>query len=160
MKIIILGLGNPILSDDGVGIKIAQELKDIVHEPGITIAESSLSGISLLELLFDYDRAIIIDAIQTEKGKAGCIYHLGLNDIEESRHTASCHGINLANAIRLGKQLNYKLPQQIDIFAIEAADVSTFSEELTPDVREAVSSCINMLADELGIQLVYKDKCK
>jgi hydrogenase maturation protease len=152
MKTLVLGLGNPILSDDSVGIKIAQELQGSIHELGVIVAESSSSGLSLLELLIDYDRVIIVDAIQTEEGKAGCIYHLGLSGLTESRHVTSCHGINLAMAIRLGKQLGLKLPQQIDIFAIEAADVNTFNEELTPEVKKAVPLCLGMIAHALRVQ--------
>ena len=151
MNTLILGLGNPILSDDGVGIKIAHELQDLVHDTGITVIESSKSGFSLLELLIDYDRAIIIDAIQTQEGKAGCIYRLGLGELQESSRVTHGHSVNLTDAIRFGRRLGFKLPRQIIIFAIEVDDISNFSERLTAEVQKAVPLCLNMIIRELGI---------
>jgi hydrogenase maturation protease len=51
MKTLVLGLGNDILSDDGVGIYVARELKKIIHSQDITVAEASLAGIGLLDML-------------------------------------------------------------------------------------------------------------
>ena len=153
MKTLVLGLGNPILSDDSIGMKIAREFQDIAHGAEFIIIESSSSGLNLLQLLIDYDRAVIIDAIQTENGKAGNIYHLEPGDLKGSEHVTHCHSSNIADLVRLGKQLGLKLPQQIDIFAVEAADVSTFSEALTPEVAEAVPVCLGMIAKQLDLKL-------
>lgn len=150
MKTLVLGLGNPILSDDSVGMKIAQVLQDIVHDAEVTIIESSSSGLNLLQLLIDYDRAIIIDAIQTKRGQPGCIYHFEPSDLKTSERVTHCHSSGIADMIRLGKQLGLKLPQKIDIFAVEAADISTFSEELNPEVAKAVSVCSSIIVKELG----------
>lgn len=153
MKTLVLGLGNPILSDDSVGMKIAREFQDMVNDVGVTTIESSSSGLNLLQLLIDYDRAVIIDAIQTEKGKAGSIYYLEPCELKTSERVTHCHSSGIADLIRLGKKLGLKLPQQIDIFAIEAADVSTFGETLTPEVAEAIPVCLSMIAGKLGLRL-------
>ena len=50
----------------------------------------------------------------------------------------------------LGKRLGLDLPHQIDIFAIEIADASTFSEECTPEVRHPIPVCLDMVVRELG----------
>ncbi|GAH17016.1 unnamed protein product [marine sediment metagenome] len=71
MKTLILGLGNPILSDDGVGFCVAGELRGRLSQQEVTVMETSMTGLSLLDLLAGYDRAIIIDAIQAVGGKAG-----------------------------------------------------------------------------------------
>jgi hydrogenase maturation protease len=142
-------LGNPILTDDGVGPKIARELEDRLGRQEATVMETSLAGLDLLDLLAGYDRAIIIDAIQTEGGKAGQIYQLGPEALEATRHAASPHDVNFATALELGKRLGMALPRQIDIFAIEAADTSSFSEECTPEVTEAIPACIKMIIQEL-----------
>lgn len=151
-------MGNPILSDDSVGIKIAQALKSLIHHTEITVMETSKAGLSLLDLLIDFDRAIIIDSIKTEGGKVGRVRQLCLGELNESRHIDSCHGINLATTVQFGKQLGLKLPEQIAIFAIEAADVSTFSEELSPEVRKAVPVCLSMIARELGIRPAHQKR--
>ena len=84
-KTIIVGLGNPILTDDGVGVKVAYEIEARFRgniPANLTITEASVGGLWLMELLEGYDRAIIIDAIQTRNGHpTGSIYTLNLADV-------------------------------------------------------------------------------
>jgi hydrogenase maturation protease len=148
MKTLVLGLGNPILTDDGAGVRVANELeRRLDHEA--TVMETSLAGLDILDLLADYDRAIIIDAIQTVGGRAGQIYRLDPEVFDATRHAASVHDVNFATALELGRKLGLSLPSRIDIFAIEAADTSRFSEECTPEVTEAIPLCVEMIVDEL-----------
>jgi len=149
-KTLILGLGNSLLCDDGVGIYVAAELKNRINRPEITVIETGVAGLSLLDLLVGYDRAIIIDAIQTVGGKAGQIYRLDPGAFDTALHTASAHGIDFTTALEFGKKLGLSLPQQIVIFAIEASDVNTFSEECTPEVKQAVPTCVEMVLRELN----------
>ena len=151
MKTLILGLGNPILSDDGVGLQVAAELKSRLNQREVTIIETSMSaGLDLLEQLVGYDRVIIIDAIQTVSGKAGQIYRLDPEAFNETRHAATPHDVNFATALELGNRLCLDMPRQIVVFAIEVADANTFSEECTPDVRQAIPVCVEMVVRELN----------
>ncbi|MFB0559214.1 MAG: hydrogenase maturation protease [Dehalococcoidales bacterium] len=150
MKTLVLGLGNPILSDDSVGFRVIQGLRARFSRPGLTLMESSASGLGLLDLIIGYDRVIFIDAIQTEDGQAGKIYRLNTENLGGTCHLASSHGINLATAVELGEKLGMALPQQIIIFAIEVVDVTTFSERCTPEVEKAVPLAVSMIAEELG----------
>lgn len=109
-----------------------------------------MAGLSLLDVLAGYEKAIIIDAIQTVGGKAGQIYQLDPEALDATRHAASPHDVNFATALELGKRLGLALPTQIVIFAIEVADVGTFSEECTPDVRWAMPVCAKMVIEELN----------
>lgn len=149
MKTLILGLGNPILSDDGVGVWVARALEGRLNQQQITVVESSMGGLSLLDLLVNFDRAIIIDAIQTNEGKAGQVYRLEPEAFNATRHASTPHDVNFATALELGKRLGLALPQQIIIFAIEVEDVTTFGEECTPKVREAIPVCVEMVIQEL-----------
>jgi len=150
MKTLVLGLGNSILSDDGVGIKVAQELSEKLRDPQVTIAESSLAGISLLDFVVGYDQVIIIDAIQTKEENVGQIHRMGLEDFSFSKHLSSPHQINLVTALELGKMLNLEIPQKITIFAVEAKDVTTFSEKCTPEVQQAIPKVVQMVLQELN----------
>ena len=149
-KTLILGMGNSLLSDDGVGICVVAELKNRLSEPEITVMETGVAGLSLLDLLVGYDRAIIIDAIQTVDGKAGQIYRLDPKAFDTALHTASSHGIDFTTALEFGKKLGLPIPQEIVILAIEASDVSTFNEECTPEVKQAVPACVEMVLRELN----------
>jgi len=144
MKMLVLGLGNPILGDDGVGFHVVEELRKTLDNQGITIESAELAGLDLLESLSGYERVIIVDAIETG-GRAGDIYRLTPDALKSTSHAGSPHDVNFATALELGKKLNLPLPEKIDIIAIEAADTTDFSEECTPEVAKAIPECVKMV---------------
>ncbi len=150
MKTLILGMGNPILSDDGAGIRVAQEVGEKLNDPQITVAETSEAGLSLLDSIVGYDKVIIIDAVQTEKGQAGQIYRMGPQDFSSAKYLSSPHQINLTTALELGNVLNLAMPQEITIFAVEAKDITNFSEKCTPEVEQAIPKVVKMVLQELN----------
>jgi hydrogenase maturation protease len=149
MKTVIVGLGNPILTDDGVGPRVAAELERRVSGQGLVFLETSVGGLSLIDLLAGYERAIIIDAIQTVDGHPGQIYRIDAEAFDSTLHAASPHDVNFATALEFGKRIGMVLPRQIDIFAIEATDVNTFSEKCTSEVERAIPICVEMILKEL-----------
>jgi len=148
-KTLVLGLGNPVLTDDGIGCQVARALNKELKEPDIDVMEVNVAGLDFLELLADYDQAIIIDAIQTEEGIPGQIYRFEPDVFANTCQTSSPHNINFATAITLGKQLGLPLPQQIAIFAIEVKDAISFGERCTPDVEAAIPECIRQVIQEI-----------
>ncbi len=146
MKTLILGIGNPILTDDGVGIKIAQKLKE--GNPELEVMETSEAGIALLELIVGYDKLIIIDSIKTERGKPGELYRLELEDLKPTMEFSSSHGIGIATAIELGQRMGYKIPKYISLYAIEIKDNTTFNEECTKEIEGRIPSIIKQIIDE------------
>jgi hydrogenase maturation protease len=151
MKTLVLGMGNSILSDDGVGLHVAHEVANQLNDPRVTVAETSAAGLSLLDSIVGYDRVIIIDAIQTEKGEAGQIYRMSTADFSLTKHLSSPHQINLATALELGKMLNLAMPKEITVFAVEAKDIVCFSEKCTPEVDKAIPEAVRMVLEELRI---------
>ena len=150
MKTLVLALGNPFLSDDSVGLHVARALDGRFNQQEITVMETSLAGLSLLDLLIGYDRAIIIDAIQTREGKVGQVYRLEPGALAATRHASTPHDINFATALELGNRLGLALPQQITIFAVEVEDVTTFGDRCTRRVEEAIPVVANMVIQELN----------
>jgi hydrogenase maturation protease len=148
-KTLVLGLGNPILSDDGVGCHVAVALKERLQESEADILETSIAGLDFLDLMTGYDRAIIIDAIRTVAGTPGQIYRLAPEALKATRHAASPHDVNLATALELGYKLGLDLPSHVDIFAVEVADTSRFGEECTPEVAAAIPRCAEIVVQEL-----------
>lgn len=138
VRVLILGVGNPILSDDGVGIHVARELKK-KELPGVDVEELAASGLELLDVVRGYDKVVIIDAIQTTNGEPGELYVLEEKDFEKSIHGSSPHGINIATALALGRKLvPNEMPKEIVFFAVEAEDLINVSERLTPKVAKAL----------------------
>ncbi len=149
MKTLILGVGNPILSDDGVGIHVARILKKKGFT-GVDVEELAASGLELLDVVLDYDKVVIVDAIKTDSGVPGEYYVLEEKDFEKSVHGASPHGVNIATALALGRQVvPDRMPEEVVFIAVEADDLVNVSEELTERVRAALPSIVKRVAQEV-----------
>jgi hydrogenase maturation protease len=150
LKTLILGLGNPYLCDDSAGLKVIKLLEKRLSNPDITLNETSLAGINLLDYLVGYDKAIIVDAITTPDGKPGCIYRLTPEEFDTTCHTTSSHDIGVIAAIELGKRLELAMPKTIEIIGIESADVSTLTENCTPDIDAAIQKAAEMIIHQVN----------
>ncbi len=150
MNTLILGIGNPILRDDGVGIRIARKLRE--ENPELEVIETSQAGLTLLDLVAGYDRLIIIDSIKTGRGKTGEVYELGLEALKPSKDFSSSHGIDIATAFKLGHQLGYKMPGYVRIYAVEVMHNTTFGEECSPEIEERIPLIARQIArqEKLG----------
>ncbi|GAW91115.1 hydrogenase maturation protease [Calderihabitans maritimus] len=137
-KTIVIGLGNPILADDGVGIYALQELQKSVAHPDVTFMECSLAGFNLLDLLQGYQKAIIIDSIKTGKGEIGEVYRLDIDSLFSTVRLASVHEINFATALELGRMMDLDMPSDIEIYVVEVEDNSTFREGCCAKVAAAI----------------------
>jgi hydrogenase maturation protease len=151
-KTLVLGLGNPILTDDGVGIHVVRAVASRFQQAAVDLAEASVGGLRLLDRLVGYERVVIVDAILTEEGKPGTIYRLGPGDLRASLHSGSSHDLSLRGALGLGRQLGMSLPadDQITLIGIEAADVLQFGLECTPPVASAIPFAVQQVLDELS----------
>jgi hydrogenase maturation protease len=149
IKTQILGLGNTFLGDDAVGIHIVRELKSVVEPLGIDIVEAELGGFELAEILGDYDRAIIVDAVKFGKDPPGTVSRYTIEDFRYSVHTAHVHGVNLPSALEIAGSLGMKVPDPIVIVAVEAKEIYTFGADMTPGVADAVPKATEMVLEEL-----------
>lgn len=161
MKTLIIGLGNPILGDDGVGWKVAQQVERQLPSPPtplpqgeITVECLSLGGISLMEHMIGYERVILIDSLNTGQYPQGEVVTFRLDALEDLTygHSASAHDLSLKRALELGRRMGASLPQdeEIQVVAIEAAHVYDFTEELTPPVAAAVPRAVAAVFEALG----------
>jgi len=146
MNTLVLGIGNLILTDDGVGLKVARKLGE--EKPEWEVMETSEAGLVLLELVAGYDKLIIIDSVKTEGGKPGEVYKLGLEDLGTVLEFPSSHGIGIPDAFELGEKLGYKIPKQVSIYAIEVKDNLSFAEECTPEIEERIPSIARQIIEE------------
>ncbi|MDI6811790.1 MAG: hydrogenase maturation protease [archaeon] len=152
MKILVLGIGNPILGDDGVGFHVAQELAQVVKDDAIDIEDACTGGLNVLDIIIGYDKVVIIDAIKTKGGEPGEIYRLRPEDFFKSVHLAtSMHDLNFPTVIEIGNKLMpEEMPREIVIFAIEVEEIEKFTEEMTTKVQEAVPKVVNLVLGEIG----------
>jgi len=151
VKTLVLGLGNPCLGDDGVGWKVAEAVKkQLTSELPFDVGCISLGGISLMEHLIGYQRAILIDAFALEE-PIGSILVLKLSELPNysAFHTPRAHDMSLENAIRLGRSMGAQLPKDITVVGITTQQIYEFNEELSPPVAKAVPQAAQIVLDIL-----------
>ena len=132
-------MGNPILTDDAVGVRLARDLGGRLRGvPDLDVVEEcSVGGLNLLDVLQGYGRAIVIDSIETSGGVPGAWHRLDLEALRDTMHLTSIHDVNFATAMELGRRLGIPLPDEVHIFAVEVEEIRTFSEWMTPALERS-----------------------
>jgi hydrogenase maturation protease len=154
MKTIILGFGNPLRGDDGIGIAIVQALLESSSLPdGITVVDAGTSNLEALLLMQGYQRAFIIDAADFG-GVPGEWRCMSIHDISfipgVLRQYGSYHNAGLKDAIALGQSLRI-LPEEIFIYAVQPQDLQLsvgLSQSNSAAVREITKDLLNKLESE------------
>jgi hydrogenase maturation protease len=146
-RTLIIGLGNPILTDDGVGIQVARALcAALPPDASVDVRELSVGGLALMESMIGYERVILIDALLTPGSQPGALRRLSLDNLGHALNTASSHDMTLPMALAVGRRLGAALPDDdaIVILGIEVQDVLTFSEACTGPVAAAIPAAVQM----------------
>ncbi len=153
MKTLVLGLGNPILTDDGVGVRVAERVRAALPpDAQVDVRTVSLGGLRLMEVMLGYERVILIDALHSRDGRPGTIHRWTLKELQAispTQHLASPHDMSLATALDLGRRMGVPLPEEIIIYAVEVENVSEFGEEPTTAVAQAIPKATAAVLDEL-----------
>jgi hydrogenase maturation protease len=150
MKTIVLGVGNLILGDDGVGIHIVNELKKHVNEPNITIDDAITGGMNLLDLILGYEKAIIIDAVKTNDGLDGEVKRIPLGEFS-TMHSCNPHDVSLTEAIEMAKKIGEnRIPHEIIVIGILMKKIPCeFGEKLSKKIATAVPKAVEMTLNEI-----------
>lgn len=151
MKKVIIGLGNPILSDDRVGLLIIDELEKRNTNPDISFVRLSSGGMTIVDASDGFDEAVLVDSIYSGQFPVGSLAILTPENFSETLHISNVHDINFATALKMGEEMGVKIPKAFRIYAIEVREVLTFGLEMTKEVSENLPSFIDEIAKrELG----------
>jgi hydrogenase maturation protease len=134
VEILILGIGNDILTDDAIGPKVVKRLQEDLSYDNISFLTAATGGLEILEMIKNYQRVIIIDAIKTKDGIPGTIYYLNPENFKETLHISSFHDVSFLTALKLASKLEIPVPSRIDIIAVEIVEDSTFSKDFSEDI--------------------------
>ena len=153
VAVAVLGLGNPVLCDDAVGLHVAAEVERLLREdsiPGVTVLTSTRAGFDMINLLTGFTHALIIDCLELPEPIPGRIRLLDLNSLSGSARLVGVHDISVADAFELAATLGIRMPGTIEIYAVEGGDTQTISEEMTPAVAAVVSPLARMVYARAG----------
>lgn len=149
LRTIVVGLGNPLLGDDGVGWRIADEVENRLAAgpsggPGsdVEIERLGVGGLRLMECLTGYEAAILVDAAEFPGRPIGEVRSCSFEDLADfaAGHLDSAHDASLRTALALGRRLGANLPGTIQAVTVQARRTDEFSEELSPPVAAAVEA--------------------
>ena len=156
----VLGLGNPVVSDDRVGLAVGEELRRLLQESpieNVAVIESTRGGFELIELLSGYSRAVIIDCLTLPHPSPGRVRRLSLDSVAGSARLINAHEISIGEAFDLAGRLGIQMPRTIEILAVEGGDTSTISEEMTPPVAAAVAPLARQIHAMLAAHASERD---
>jgi hydrogenase maturation protease len=151
-RTVVLGLGNPVLCDDAVGLRVVAELKHLLADqpiPGVDVLASTRAGFELLDLLRGYSSAVIVDALDLPAAVPGRIRRLKPDDVRGSARLTNQHELGIGAVFALAERLGIGMPDDVQIVAVETADARSMAEELTP----AVAAIVAPLARDLHAEL-------
>ena len=148
---LILGLGNPIMADDRVGIHVARMIQAELHQrPDVFVKELSVSGIRLVEEILGFDHVIIVDSHTGKETEAGRIRKFAPVDFMDTIHPGTPHGMNFASAMEFYKNLEpERIPKSIEIYTIDIDSELNFGEQLSSAVEKAGEELVNLLVRRL-----------
>ncbi|MEM0448598.1 MAG: hydrogenase maturation protease [Methanomassiliicoccales archaeon] len=147
---LVLGIGSPFISDDQIGLRVAEAIKEM-GLPDTDVEEASVSGLDLIEMLLDYKRVIIVDAITSGEFAPGTVRVLERDSFAYAVHGSNPHETNIVTAFELGKLLEpQRFPADIKFVAIEAQNTYDISEEMTSPVKAALPMAVKTVLELLN----------
>lgn len=147
---VIIGMGNPLLSDDGVGIAVAHAVAERLHgRVDLTVMELHTGGIRLMEAMAGFKRAVVVDAMLCG-ATPGTVRDFDPADFVTTKNTFSSHDTDFATACDLGRMAGVPLPERISFWGIEAREFDLFGEQFTHEVAAAVPRAVERIVAQLA----------
>jgi hydrogenase maturation protease len=147
MRTLVIGIGNLLRTDDGVGIHVVNLLKELY--PKVDTLDAAMGSIEIIEAMRGYERAIIVDAIETG-AEPGTIFRVNFTGGEKPLVITHSHGTDLVTTLNLGQQLYPdEMPREIIIIAVEAEDTTTIHDIPTPKVQRAIETTVQEIINNI-----------
>ncbi len=148
-RIVVLGVGNTLLKDEGVGVKVVEELqRRYVLPDHVRVVDGGTQGLWLMSTLQQADRLIVVDAVLGREAP-GTLYRLEREDLPRGlRAKQSAHDSDLVEALNLCTLLD-EGPKSVVVVGVEPEDIQPFGLELTETVAARLDEMILRVVDEL-----------
>ena len=137
------------MTDDAIGLEVVDEIESM-HMAGIETRQEAIGGLDIIPVMWGYKHVVIVDAIMTGAYEPGTIMFFNPDDFEETIGDASAHDINLATAMRIGREMEPEMmPDEVCFVAIEAEDIGTVNEGMTPKLVAAKPSAVKAVLHQI-----------
>ena len=147
---VIIGMGNPLLSDDGVGIAVAVAVAEQLQQQiDLSVTELHTGGIRLMEAMAGFKRAVVVDAMLSG-APPGTVQRFDPREFVTTKNTFSSHDTDFATAYDLGRMAGVSLPEQVSFWGIEAREFDLFGERFSDEVAAALPGAIRRIVAEIA----------
>lgn len=148
-NIMILGVGCSLLTDEGFGIHVINELhRRYAFGENISVMDGGVLGMHLLGVISEVDELIVVDVIRND-GEPGALYRIDHDDIPDRvRAKNSLHQIDFLEAMTLCRHGLGKAPHTV-ILGVEPQDITSFTVELTPVIQNRMEEMIDLVLKEV-----------
>ncbi len=148
-KIVVLGIGNRLMGDDGFGPRIIEALEKQGLPENVELIDAGVGGIAILSWIENADKIIIVDSVQTNNEPPGTVYRFTDKELPPSdMFMLSLHDLNLIDTINIGKVVQ-KMPDEIVILGVEVKRVAQFEDKLTSEVEAAMAEVLDLVMEEI-----------
>jgi len=153
-NILILGIGNEMLKDDGIGPKLVRGLKHFIKDKNIDFVTSAVGGMETIEIMRGYEKAVILDGIMTKDGIPGTVYYMNYPSNMNTLHLSNAHDISFDMSVKLARKLKIPFPDTICIIAVEIIEDREFGESLTEPLQESYVDIFSTVAKTIRENIV------
>jgi hydrogenase maturation protease len=152
-RILVLGIGNPLVGDEGIGVRVAEELMTSWRFPEhVDVIDAGTMGMSMLGLFSEYDRIVVIDAVDGTGEPAGTILRMDPDGLAPNQVLHSLHDLKLADVLQAASLTGVE--PDVEFVGIQVEEMAELVTELTPaleaSIPHAVEEVLRVLAD-LGV---------
>ncbi len=148
-KPLILGMGNPILTDDRVGLEVARALHERLPEGTAEFVEAYLGGVELLNILEGWERVVIIDAVEPGRQEPGELKEIPLEDLASQYAPITPHNAGLVHCLGMGRACGMEMPEDLVVFTIGVLESFVFSESCTEEVAKSIPGNVERIHERL-----------
>jgi hydrogenase maturation protease len=148
-KIVVIGVGNLLLKDEGVGIHVLQALEKKNLPPGVQLFDGGVSGLGLLDFFPGASKALLIDAADMHR-KPGAVLRFTPEDLRAQAREIkfSAHDIGVAEVLELARALGQS-PKEVVIIGIQPKEID-WGTDLTPEVQASIPQVLQMIQEEIA----------
>jgi hydrogenase maturation protease len=144
---ILIGLGNPIMSDDGIGLLVSRRVHELL--PDCDLELSPAGGFEVVDLMLGHRRAVIIDSMVTGKHPPGTVLRIDTDSALETLRTGHSHGINFLEAIEVARSCDAEVPGEVVVYGIEVQDPFSLGQEVSESLLDGIDGMAREIADDL-----------
>ncbi len=146
-KVVVLGVGNLLLRDEGVGVHLIQKLREMEIEERVKIVDGGTSLLDSIPRAEDVSKLIIVDAIRLG-GKPGKTYRICVDDslLKETKGMTSLHQLGVVETLAIARKMG-ELPHTV-IIGIEPKDMD-YGLELSPEIERKMGKMVNLILEEV-----------